>query len=388
MKKLIAILVLVHSLNLFSQDSLMVKFNNLNNDLYKSKPINYLSGLELLNTYESVFKGTQLESFFQQVKSGFYTQIGKSKQAKEIYKFQDSNRKTIDLKKYYINKNVKEVVLKRADNRQMVMINENHVYPEHRVFTTSLLEGLYKNGYRYLALEDLSAKQVKDLNERVYPKEIDGLYINEVMYAQMVRTAREIGFTLVAYDDNMAWDISERDSIGASELKKVFKKDTRAKVVVHCGFGHIDITKNVLAKFVKRDIGITPLIINQVNYLDVENILDKLVIVTPKNENDSDAYLFPADIQVVHPDYDMANDRAEYLFMNNRVEKSIDLSKIKRDGQIILEIRVKGEDELAVPLDKIVIDKAIKEITVSTYSKGTEAVFINSKGRKIKTIQL
>lgn len=48
------------------------------------------------------------------------------------------------------------------------MINEAHHQLMHRTFTTSLLEGLYAKGYRFLGLEALAYDDTL-LNQRGYP---------------------------------------------------------------------------------------------------------------------------------------------------------------------------------------------------------------------------
>ena len=77
----------------------------------------------------------------------------------------------------------------------------------------------------------------------------------------MVSQARIIGFELIPYDNNDAFDIKERDSLGINEIKKVFLKDPDAKMIIHCGFGHIVESEPSLAYYVNRDLKIDPLTI-------------------------------------------------------------------------------------------------------------------------------
>ena len=51
--------------------------------------------------------------------------------------------------------NARDYILARAGREQIVMINEAHYVPLHRVFTLSLLAGLYQQGYRYLGGRNL-----------------------------------------------------------------------------------------------------------------------------------------------------------------------------------------------------------------------------------------
>jgi hypothetical protein len=52
--------------------------------------------------------------------------------------------------------------LNRAKNEKLIIINEAHHNIKHRVFTTSLLQGLYDNGYRFFGLEALSDTSINN----------------------------------------------------------------------------------------------------------------------------------------------------------------------------------------------------------------------------------
>ncbi len=60
----------------------------------------------------------------------------------------------------------KEYILNRSKVEKIIIINEAHHNSRHRVFTTSLLKGLYKNGYRFLGMEMLYDTLI---NQRKFP---------------------------------------------------------------------------------------------------------------------------------------------------------------------------------------------------------------------------
>lgn len=171
-----------------SKDSLFTKFNELGNKLY-SKPINYLNNSKTINEYKKLFTGTNLESFYLQLSSSFYAASGNQFEAKKKYWL--SKGKNIDSARVISNdlSSYNDIYSITKDQR-IIMINENHYFPEHRVFTTSLLDSLFKQGFKYLALEDL-ANSKTSINTREALFESDGYYINEVMYAEMVRKAKK-----------------------------------------------------------------------------------------------------------------------------------------------------------------------------------------------------
>lgn len=126
----------------------------------------------------------------------------------------------------------------RAMRERVVMINEAHDKPQHRAFVYSLLDKLYDEGYRYLAMETLrhaAGFQPTELNV------FTGHYTSEPVGGELVRHALEKGYTLVPYEDtaSVGHTPSQRDSAQASHLYQVFRKDSSARMIVLAGYGHI-----------------------------------------------------------------------------------------------------------------------------------------------------
>jgi hypothetical protein len=132
-----------------------------------------------------------------------------------------------DARKYLIDK---------ANDQQVIMINEAHCKPLHRAFAFSLLDDLYKHGFRYLAMEAFNNhkdRSLQTINSNT------GHYITEPVGAELVRRALLLGYTLVAYEDTSRFTGSRRDSVQAANIFKVLQKDPNAKIIVHAGYGHI-----------------------------------------------------------------------------------------------------------------------------------------------------
>jgi len=136
----------------------------------------------------------------------------------------------------------KEAILSNARHYRVIMINESASKPVHRAFTYSLLEDLYKEGYRYLAMDALnnfSNKCLDSLNV------FTGYLTNEPVAGELVRKALKLGYILVSYEDTLALShtISQRDSVQAVNLAQVIQKDPAAKILVHAGYRHINEEK-------------------------------------------------------------------------------------------------------------------------------------------------
>lgn len=169
------------------------------------------------------------------------------------------------------------LLLREAERRQAVFINEAHHVPRHRAFTRSLLAGLRARGYRYFAAEAFG-EQDPGLEARGAPSRDTGGLVNEPQFAELVRDALTLGFVPVPYEDQGRCSdpsgdelvcANERDRAQAENLRRrVFDRDPQAKVLVHAGFDHI--RKNgrpnwtTMAAVFRSLTGVEPLSVDQV----------------------------------------------------------------------------------------------------------------------------
>lgn len=160
----------------------------------------------------------------------------------------------------------KASIISNAPHYKVIMINESHAKPVHRAFTYSLLEDLYKEGYRYLAMEafnNYSNKCLDSLNV------FTGYYTFEPIAGELVRKALQLGYKLVSYEDTLAAEhtSSQRDSVQAQNIYSVIKKDPAAKILVHAGYSHISEEKigsyTPMALWFKKISGLDPFTIDQ-----------------------------------------------------------------------------------------------------------------------------
>lgn len=161
--------------------------------------------------------------------------------------------------------NAHDLILKMAEDRQILMINEAHHVPQHRVLTYNLLADLWSKGYRYFAVETLT-KDTTALNNSDYVTDSSGFYTREPIFANLILKAKGLGFQLVSYDygdeGQVNWS-QERETTASRHIKeKIFDKDQQAKVIIHVGYSHID-EQTWLASYLKKDLGIDPLTVDQ-----------------------------------------------------------------------------------------------------------------------------
>ena len=166
-----------------------------------------------------------------------------------------------------------------ASDRQIVMVNERHHVSTDRLLTLSLLRPLAERGFRYLALE--AAWNGDDANERGYAVGETGYYINDVVFAEVVREAIALGYEVVAYemeDGQRGQDVPEQPDLSSQAkrdywqarnlVERTFAKDPKAKVLVHCGYDHLRKVKSEhwtpMGYFLKQMTGLAPLTVDQV----------------------------------------------------------------------------------------------------------------------------
>ena len=161
-----------------------------------------------------------------------------------------------------------DTIIKEAGKHKIVMINENHFYPNHRLLISDLLVGLKEIGYTYLALETLDIKQDSLLNiENSYPTLKTGFYTSEQNYSNLIRKAKELGYEFIAYENT---DNNKNRELGQAEnlYNKTFKLNPNSKVLVLAGIDHIlekptQKGKEWMATIFKQKYNIDPLTISQ-----------------------------------------------------------------------------------------------------------------------------
>ncbi|MEM6726241.1 MAG: hypothetical protein AAF598_19510 [Bacteroidota bacterium] len=281
-----------------------------------------------------------------------------------------------------------DYLAERTKEEEIVIISEAHHKPQHRVFTTQLLEQLYANGFRYLGLECLTNNPVDsnlflmdtELNERGYPMDspITGYYAQEPQMGQLIRKALELGFELFAYERTQKG--IERDLQQALNIQRFLQQQQEkspgkeiGKVVIHCGWYHAiesafpkRQSDHYMAYHLKQLTGIDPLTIYQdalsekslfpaSPYYELIEAKEISILINPKNE----VYQGPArmdhfDVLIYHPPTRMINGRPHWIAENPAlIAHELQLMP-RMDYPILAKAYDYGEDiKKATPIDVI-----------------------------------
>ena len=168
-------------------------------------------------------------------------------------------------------------IVEEAKAHRIVMVNERHHASADRLLTLALLEPLAKQGFRYLALETLSHED--PINDRGYPVGASGYYSNDVVFGEMIRSAIALGYEIIAYEEMSSQEIEDPEADRQAQrnnreawqarniVNRTFDKDEDAKVLVHCGYAHLQEGKRTwftpMGYVLRQLTGIDPLTIDQ-----------------------------------------------------------------------------------------------------------------------------
>ena len=266
-------------------------------------------------------------------------------------------------------------ILDKAKAAEYVILNEAHHMPGHRVFARQLLKGLWKQGYRNLAIEALSTDSTyydKELNTRKYPLVNSGYYSREPRFGNFIREALQMGYYVFPYDTGFELGGKEREEYAATTI---LERQQKGKTFVYCGFDHAaegpsHFWEKALAEQLKQKSGKDPLSIDQTvfnasyskpyehpKYSDLAS--DQPVVLINKGqpyvaENEAGGYY---DLTVVHPRPTKIKDRSSWLFAEDVQAVAINTDTIPVQRPYLLMAFSKDEDpNQAVPIDILQID--------------------------------
>lgn len=294
----------------------------------------------------------------------------------------------------------KEYIINRSKNEKIIIINEAHHNIRHRVFTTSLLQGLYDNGYRFLGLEALSDTLI---NKRKFPILESGYYTKEPQMANLLYEAIKIGFTLFEYEPNDKSNGKEREIVQAENIAKLIKENPNSKFLIHCGWDHViegtpgnKSWEKAMAGRLKEKTKIDPFTIDQVTYSEKGDIKyispynlitysEKSIIMineSGKTFNGSETN-DQTDCRIIHPLTKYINNRPDWLSLNGkRKTYNISKSKISEYPTLVFAYRKDEYEQNGIPTDLIEIINE-QDKTNLILEKGIYKIIIKNKEYKI-----
>ncbi|WP_313912969.1 hypothetical protein [Tahibacter sp.] len=279
-----------------------------------------------------------------------------------------------------------DTIARLAADQRAVFFNEAHNAAITRTLTVAMLPRLKELGFTHFAAETLYETDT-NLAGRGYPNEDSGFYTQEPVYAEMVRTALRLGFTVVAYEaaSEAVGDAREKEQ-ARNLYNRVFKDDPKARVVVNAGYAHIVESGKYLggasmAQHFRKIAHIDPLTVEQTMLIPhTETSQDHpyyraLLAKSPPKT----AVAFVAkdgkpwslregqyDLSVALPPYTHDNGRQSWLSLGGtRQPYTIDGEICRSVMPCMIEARYIGEGDDAIPADRIVIGLSDSSLTGS-----------------------
>lgn len=211
------------------------------------------------------------------------------------------------------------------------------------------------------------------LNIRKWPKIGDGYYTNEPQLGNLIREALRLGFTVFGYESTEKGKARERGQ--AINILEILEKHPDAKVLIHCGFGHVVENNHpswgkAMAGILGELAHIDPFTIDQVvfskrGHPSYESQLYKSIAlgkpaVLVDRSNRPFGYRPDSasiDISVIHPRTRMVSDRPDWLLRTNAWKEY----KLDEDLDLVFPCLIAayypheaGKD--SVPVDLIEVD--------------------------------
>lgn len=292
-------------------------------------------------------------------------------------------------------------IVDKAKDKLVTIINEAHHMPQHRVFTTSLLQDLYEHGYRHLGMEGYfnSPQSDSTLAANQYPNMKHGIYTKDPQFGNMIREAMKIGYSIFGYESQGHEDSKGREINQAKNIQQYMIDHPEGNYLIHCGFDH-GYEGVIGGKWGKAMAGrlteftqIDPLTINQTAHSErsqkafedkyYRELNVKVPTVLIKEDSIFGKYRADGwfDISVFHP-RTKNFDRAEWLLIGDRKVVNVDFSDAPIDCPCLAFAYVGGEElGVAVPYDiqyvettnvNLVLDKDDYEVVL--WSHNMEAV--------------
>lgn len=326
-----------------------------------------------------------------QIGAANYSNSGYFRKAQELFGSRPLSEKSLALfsPDDWKSTDARRYILKRSKNERIIVINEAHNNSRHRNFTASLLEGLYKNGYRYLGLEALWVDSI--VNQRKFVVWEDGFYTREPEFGNLITEAIRLGFTVFGYEaDNKNGEEREQEQV--RNIMDFMSSHTEGKYVIHCGYAHAYENEisywggKAMALRLKEGLGTELFTINQtlcaegslpIVYDRSENV--PIVLKTKKDGSIFHGLTDPqTDLCIVYPKTDYVQDRPVWQAYR-RKHYTIDTDTLTCAPVLVTAYR-KGEyDQKGVPADIIEINAPKQEAILFLFPGEYEIIFQNRR---------
>ena len=246
-----------------SLEAIDVVLKNYNSTNYL-KIINELERVKLKTDSSNYFSKKQYELTYKSFLNNYldYHKTLRHFEKKKINSLETNIEELIKLNNIILSEDdIYKKIDSIAKNERLIIINESHWKPSHRIFLNNLLPILKNNGFNFLAVEaitnpsfGLNSNFVNDLNT--------GFYTRETHFQNALATASKNNFQIIGYDFGEG---NQRDIYPLTIFSQILS-DSKNKLLIFVGFDHVleeNKSKKWLAQNIKEQLNINPVTINQ-----------------------------------------------------------------------------------------------------------------------------
>jgi len=284
-------------------------------------------------------------------------------------------------------RNAIDTILTLAEDRNVIIINEDHTMPRDRAFILDLLVALRSRGFTHYAAETFSKQAIKSASPYILVG--DGSYTNEPIFGRLATKAKTLGYKLVAYEMTMEQmlapsgltieeimadselnlgeilagsssigDQIEMREVAQSEnlIKNLLGEAPEAKVIVHVGHSHAsEITEGGhlwMAARLKDKTGIDPLTISQT--LCQSDGTEVYVATNAINREGASQMSF-TDLLIAHPP--LAFEKHRPVWRRDLGDKEVNIPQkvLSATEPILIEVRTLEQPVSAVPVERLLV---------------------------------
>ena len=257
---------------------------------------------------------------------------------------------------------VVEQLAELARSTSVVIVNEAHDEPRHRELVRQLAAALRGQGFTHFAAETFSPSVAAHPDEP-FGRMDAGYYTMEPGFGALLRTVKEAGYTLVAYEHapppgaTGAAAIAAREEGQASNLvSRIFSAAPRAKVLIHAGHAHAAETplpsfgRDIpwMAARLKQKTGIDPLTIDQTFCASQTGGTQ---VTAPTREMPPGAF----DVAVAHPELAFFRGRPQWRIDSGAIAIELPETLVTAEQRTIVEARYEDEPPDTIPLDRLLL---------------------------------
>ena len=263
--------------------------------------------------------------------------------------------------------NAIESLVSLAKQHSLIIINEDHAKPGHRVFIWELATRLRTLGFTHYAAETFTLGIVDGTG---YPKLGDGPFTREPMMSRLIEDIRRQGYKLIPYEARMdqfdPFDSDPRRQMDAREeaqaqnlMDSVLSADPQTKIIVHVGHGHNQELMvqdpnfiPMMAARLKQKSGLDPLTID----LTQCEMSGEIPVLTSRAKSE-DGPVLPnfTDYRVRFPPLEFQRGRPDYRL--NIGDRFVEIPEELWSGDtvVLIEARPPGAPMDQRPIERLVL---------------------------------